>query len=601
MRSISSSYRFASIAGDTSGVRYRYFSAAQNPHFSHQPSHSTVTPSVSTYTYHSDQNLAPRKSLELHYGSIRKSWRQYMDTLATFPKIQQFVLEAASLFTKPEELEFSLPRTFDSKYKLGDKLGEGAFGQVFCAVPTQQETRGCELQLDLAVKVVSKSRVISRKDYAALKQEKRMMMLLGGTLNVVHFFGAYEDDINVYLVMERCVGGDALARISDIENLQCHEDQAKIYMRDILHVVWQCHLLRILHRDIKLENFLFADGKVDSPLKLTDFGGAAFLNKGEFLQDVHGTPMYTAPEVLKRKYAFPSDLWSCGVILYRLLSGRFPFEPGPLLDERIQYDDIDLESAPWTDISNEAKNLVRHLLERDVSKRVTPEEALQHPWLATSAGLVTASAAGKEATKGLSGPVLNGTLVQRLQLYRSLNSLQRAVLIEVTRMLPLAMKQDVLVLFSEVSQNGSEKVGLDEFAAYVAAGGYHLTRGEAKGFLRNLDLDGDGKLSRHEFCAALLHWSHLQTQHSKVFLYCANRVFDSIDRDKDGLLNIQDIATLVPFQETGKFLHSFRNDLDRCFQHTDRSGKGKIDQIDFQHMLRISDEAYNHFPSRLRL
>lgn len=596
------SRRFRPLASDTSGVNCHYLSTRQVPQ--HQTA-ETGTRGVSAFVNNLRQPSASLRPIKLQYGSIRTSWRHYVKTLTSFSILQQFALEAVNLFTKPDKVDFHLPRTFHAKYKVGDKLGEGAFGEVYCALPLQQETRGCELQLDLAVKIVPKSRVVSRKDYAALEQEGRMMELLGGTLNVVHFFGAYEDDVNVYFVMERCVGGDVAARVSEVKELKWQEEQAKRYMRDILHVVWQCHLLRIIHRDLKLENFLFADGKDGSPLKLTDFGGAAFLETEEYLHDVHGTPMYTAPEVLKHKYAFPSDLWSCGVILYRLLSGRFPFESGPLLDECIKYEKIDLETAPWTGISDEAKDLVRHLLERDVAKRYTPKQALQHPWLAPSAplslgALTTAFAAGKEAIKGLSGSVLHGTLVQRLQLYRSLNSLQRAVLIEVTQTLPLAMKQDVLVLFSEVSRDGSESVGLDEFAAYVAAGGYHLTRGEAKGFLRNLDLDGDGLLSRHEFCTALLDWSQLQLQHSSVFQECLSQVFDMVDQDKDGLLKLQDVAELTPFQDSGKFLHSFRNDLDRCFQYTDRSGRGSIDKEDVRYMLRIPADAYAHFPTRLR-
>ncbi|KAG7381521.1 hypothetical protein PHYPSEUDO_005939 [Phytophthora pseudosyringae] len=596
---------------DTSSNRLRYFLAVPDQHPPQQQADAVVTPGASAFVSNHGQPSASRKPLGLNYGSVRKSWRGYMDKLAPFPRLQQAALEAASFFTKPGELEFNLPRNFHAKYKLGDKLGEGAFGEVYCVLPMLQEMRGSELQLDLAVKIVPKSRVVSRKDYAALKQEGRMMVLLGGTLNVVHFFGAYEDDANVYLVMERCVGGDASARLSGEKELDLtanpkQEERAKIYMRDILHVVWQCHLLRILHRDLKLENFLFADTKDDSPLKLTDFGGAAFLGEGDFLRNVHGTPLYTAPEVLKHKYAFPSDLWSCGVILYRLLSGRFPFESGALLDERILHEEIDLESPPWTGISDEAKDLVRQLLERDVSKRLTPEQALKHPWLAPSAplspgALTTASAAAKESTKGISGPALNGTLVQRLQLYRSLNSVQHAVLNEVARLLPLALKQDVLVLFSEVSRDGSERVGLEEFAAYVAAGGYRLTRGEAKGFLRNLDLDGDGLLSRDEFCAALLDWPQLQSQHHDEFISCANQVFDMVDQDKDGLLKLEDVAELTPFQESGKHAHSFRNDLDRCFQYTDRAGRGRIDKGDFKYMLRIPAGAYSHFPRRLRL
>uniref|UniRef100_M4BWW5 Uncharacterized protein n=1 Tax=Hyaloperonospora arabidopsidis (strain Emoy2) TaxID=559515 RepID=M4BWW5_HYAAE len=553
-----------------------------------------------------------QKSLGLQYGNVRKSWRPVLGKLASFPILHHLVLETASFFTKPEEMEFDLPRDFHTKYKLGEKLGEGAFGKVYSAIPKHPETDSKELMLEFAVKVVSKSRLVCRDDYAALEREKNMMLLLGGTLNVVHFFGAYEDDENVYLVMERCVAGDVSARLDGEKELDRsasfhkQEDRARMYMRDIVHVVWQCHLLQILHRDLKLDNFVFADANDDSPLKLTDFGGATFLTAGAFLNDVHGTPLYTAPEVLKRKYAFPSDLWSCGVILYRLLSGRYPFVSGPLLDERILHEAIDLECSPWTEISDEAKDLVHGLLERDVDKRLTAEQALQHPWLAPSAPLSTeasstASAAAVEATKGTIGFVLSGTLVQRLQLYRSLTVLQRAVLNEVTRLLPLELKRDVLVLYSEISCDGSEVVGLEEFAAYVAAGGYRLTRGEVKGFLRNLDLEGTGLLSRNEFCAALLDWPQLQSQHRDEFVKCADQVFDMIDRDEDGLLTVEDMAELMPFKKSKKHFDRIQNDLSRCWQDTNRLTMSSFDKEDLKHLVHISAGAYANYSKRLML
>ncbi|RLN73270.1 hypothetical protein BBJ28_00023919 [Nothophytophthora sp. Chile5] len=596
---------------DGSGTKRRHFFSEPERHVAQQQADAAVTPGASVFLSNSSTTPS-RRPLGLSYGSVRKDWRGYVEQLASFPALQSVALEAASFFTQPNELEFGLPRTFHTKYEFGEKLGEGAFGQVFCVLPLQQEAHRSELQLDLAVKVVPKARVVSRKDYAALKQEGRMMVLLGGTLNVVHFFGAYEDDVNVYLVMERCMGGDASARLYSEQELHHtsnprQEALTKMYMRDIFHVVWQCHLLRILHRDLKLENFLFADKKDDSPLKLTDFGGASFLPEdGVFLHEVHGTPLYTAPEVLQHKYAFPSDLWSCGVILYRLLSGRFPFEAGALLDERILHEPIDLETAPWPGISQDAKDLVRQLLERDVSRRLTAEQALKHPWLDPSAPLTSgastmASAAAKEAAKGVTGPALNGTLVQRLQLYRTLNSLQQAVLNEVTRLLPLSTKQDAVVLFSEVSQDGSTSVGLEEFATYVAEGGYRLTRGEAKGFLSDLDLDGDGLLSLDEFCAALLDWAQLQSREQEEFAKCVNRVFERLDADQDGRLSVKDLDALTPFQRDVKHAHSFRNNLERCFQFADRSGSGSIDRLAFQNMLRIPAGAYGHFAKRLAL
>ncbi|CAI5737706.1 unnamed protein product [Hyaloperonospora brassicae] len=593
---------------------FRLFAAARDQKWTRLQARDAMGPKSATRRARGTCSRAvpifPRKPLELQYGSVRKSWRQVIHKLAWFPTLQHLVLETASLLTRPEELEFYLPRQFHAKYSLGDKLGEGTFGTVYGAVPRQQELQTEELLLDFAVKVVSKSRLASRDDYAALKRETHMMQLLGGTLDVVHFFGAYEDDGYVYLVMERCVGGDLSARLDGEKGhdraagLDEQEEQAKMYMREILYVVRQCHALHIVHRDLKLENFVFADATADSPLKLTDFGGAAFLEAGTFLNDVHGTPLYTAPEVLKRKYAFPSDLWSCGVILYRLLSGHFPFASGPLLDERILHEAIDLESLPWTGISHEAKDLVQRLLERNVSKRLTAEQALQHPWFAPRASLPTGvsstqSVAASEATKRTGGSVLSGTLVQRLQLYRSLTILQRAVLNEVTGFLPLELKHDVLELYSQVARDGSEIVGLEEFAVYVAASGYRLTRGEAKGFFRNLDLDGTGRVSRNEFCAALLDWPLLQRQHRDAFAKCADRVFDTIDQDKDGLLTVKDMAELAPFRKSDKCFDLLHDNLNRCCYHTNRFNERSIDKDDFKRLMHLSAGAYAKYPQRL--
>jgi calcium-dependent protein kinase len=518
-----------------------------------------------------------------HFGSVRRAWRPLLAKLGAVPRLQKLALETASFFTTPQEIDFHLPRDFAAKYELAELLGEGAFGRVHRVVPHMDS----HTALDLAVKIIPKIRVVNLADYQALQQEGRMMVLLGGTLNVVHFFGAYEDDDNVYLVMEHCVGGDAFARLTGASS---SESQAASYMADILHVVHQCHLLRILHGDLKLENFLFADTSDNSPLKLTDFGGASFLGEDEVLHDVRGTPLYTAPEVLsksKHGYAFPSDMWSCGVILYRLLAGRFPFD-GELLDERILLEELDLTSPPWPRISSQAKDLVAKLLTRDVGARLTAQQALQHPWVARP--LTNVSPTPR---------VLDGTLVQRLQLYRSLNSFQQAAFTEIARRLPLETKEEVVVVFSELSRHGSSKVGIAELTDYIARAGYRLTDGEMRSFLSRLDLDGDGFLTLDEFCASLLDWSVIQRESPARWEQVVTQVFDSLDTDGDGRLGLEDLAGLAPFQTAQRAHHSFRGDVRRCFQHADLDGDGTIDRREFLAMLHMQLRAYEHFAQRL--
>ncbi len=126
--------------------------------------------------------------------------------------------------------------------------------------------------------------------------------------------------------------------------------------------------------------------------------------------------------------------------MYRLLAGRFPFQGGELLDERILYEAIDFETDPWPRISSNANHLVRNLLERNPVTRLTAEAALRHPWL-SHAEHQHHEVALQHAT---APPLLHGTMVQRLQFYRTLTGVQQRVLVEIARQLPVEWQQDVV-------------------------------------------------------------------------------------------------------------------------------------------------------------
>lgn len=555
-----------------------------------QPGHGAINAcTVQARGLHGSTNIGQQVET---FGSVRKDWRPMLAKLQDYPSLQKWALGTAAFFSSPSDVEFYLPRTFASKYTLAELLGEGAFGRVHRVVPVGPRSDN----LDLAVKIIPKERVVNARDYTALQQEGKMMMLLGGTLNVVHFFGAYEDDENVYLVMEHCVGGDVAERLQrDLHPRK--ESLVAMYMIDILHVVWQCHLLGILHGDLKLENFLFADSRDESPLKLTDFGGASFLRDHEWLHDVRGTPLYTAPEVLQNKYSVPSDMWSCGVILFRLLSGRFPFESGALLDERIQYEQIDWDAAPWPEISDQAKSLVQQLLERDPTKRLTARQSLRHPWLA-SAQIETTSEGSPKPVR-TEPPPLYGTMMQRLQLHRTFNSFQQTVFFELAKILPAEATEHLVVLFTELSHGDTLQVGINELTSYLDASGYRVSRGEVKSFLNGLDMDGDGFLTLHEFCAALVDWASLQSEFLEQWEELVGQVFrDVFDLDGDGFVSEDDLERLVPSRRQSRS-HSFLNDIKRSFRAVDTRGQGRIGLAEFQSMLRLDVPAYKYYARRL--
>ncbi|OQR81578.1 calcium-dependent protein kinase [Thraustotheca clavata] len=517
-----------------------------------------------------------KNDIEYSIGCVRQDWRENVRRLGAFPALQQVALNTAAYFTDPNEIDFGYPRTFNANYALGKQLGEGAFGTVYQVITT--DTRN---KLDLAVKVIKKDRLASRKDYLALRREVRIMMLLGGTLNVVHYFGAYEDATQVYLVMEHCVGGEAYARLTTTDSQT--EDRVASYMLNVLHVVYQCHLLQILHGDLKLENFLFADHEVDSPLKLTDFGGADFVAMNQTFTGLRGTPLYTAPEILQGKYSLPADMWSCGVILYRLLGNSFPFD-GPLINERILHEDIDLKSGRWSNVSPLAKDLVLKLLVRDPTQRLTAEEALLHPWM---------SQAYQQRKEARQIPRhLGGSMIQRLQLYRTLNGFQQAVFIEMTKLVPAEHKEELLVLFTEISPDGASSIDIKDLARGFKNGGYKLTWGEVKSFLSRMDVDGDGVVSYDEFCCAFLDWNAIQND--PIWSSLVSQVFNQFDSNKDGKLYKADIARVMPV----RMVHTFLSDVERCFELSDTDHDGSIDIHEFDSILAIKPNAWRYFAPR---
>lgn len=155
---------------------------------------------------------------------------------------------------------------------------------------------------------------------------------------------------------------------------------AKVSM-DILKAIRYMHQQKIVHRDMKAENIMIKSEGDKSWIKIIDFG-LGIVNGTEKLKEKIGTPEYIAPEVLQGKYDEKCDIWGFGVILHTMLSGEMPFL-GETQDEVLQNvmnKKIVFESKEWSNVSEEAKDFTKRLLERNPKKRLNAEEALNHPW-----------------------------------------------------------------------------------------------------------------------------------------------------------------------------------------------------------------------------
>ncbi|KAJ8478738.1 hypothetical protein OPV22_022465 [Ensete ventricosum] len=273
---------------------------------------------------------------------------------------------------------FGFSKQFFSKFELGEEVGRGHFGYTCTAKVKKGDMKGQEV----AVKVIPKAKMTTAIAIEDVRREVRILSSLTGHKNLVQFYDAYEDEDNVYIMMELCKGGELLERILSRGGKYSEED-AKAVIVQILSVVSFCHLQGVVHRDLKPENFLFTSEDEKCTLKAIDFGLSDFVKPDERLTDIVGSAYYVAPEVLHRSYGTEADMWSIGVIAYILLCGSRPFwartESG--IFRAVLKAEPSFDESPWPSLSSQAKDFVKKLLNKDYRKRMTAAQALCHPWL----------------------------------------------------------------------------------------------------------------------------------------------------------------------------------------------------------------------------
>lgn len=212
--------------------------------------------------------------------------------------------------------------------------------------------------------------------------------------SIIQLVDIYEDTDHIHLITDLCSGGELFDRIiersSSDNGVPCFtEKEAARVLHQILVAVSYMHEKGIAHRDIKPENILFESKDADSPIKVIDFGLARKHMYGEPpMSTLLGTPYYIAPEVLRKRYTKSCDLWSVGVIAYILLCGYPPFNGGDnnethrsVLQGRYCF-----PSKDWNGTSQESRDFIRQLLRMDPNKRMTVDQALNHPWIRMHVG-----------------------------------------------------------------------------------------------------------------------------------------------------------------------------------------------------------------------
>lgn len=260
-------------------------------------------------------------------------------------------------------------REIGNEFTIISALGKGAFGTV-------KECLNLSTGKKVALKIIKKYKLTEKQLISSI-QESELLRSLDHP-NIVKFIGLHHTDSFLILEME-LLQGKTLADLLHTKSLT--EAEASSIMRMIFLAVSYLHKIQVLHRDLKPENIIFQDIDLQV-IKITDFGLSTKYSLEERLIDRSGTMAYMAPEqMIQKQYSEPIDIWSCGIILYKLLTNTHPLN---FKKDDVQNYIKNLEHIEWKFPENFpplAKDLFLRCTRINALERYTANLALRHPWI----------------------------------------------------------------------------------------------------------------------------------------------------------------------------------------------------------------------------
>jgi calcium-dependent protein kinase len=269
--------------------------------------------------------------------------------------------------------KYSKQKDFRKKYEYISLIGNGSFGKVRLFVE-----RECK-SFKYAIKTIKKD-IFNPYNIQSIKREIDILRSLDHP-NIVKYFETYEDENYLHIVMEYIPGDNLFQVLTEKLNRKLTERQISKIMSCLLKAVLFLHHNGIIHRDIKPENIVFSDTGNFKSLKLIDFGLSIQQNARKEKRRV-GTPYYMAPEMISGNFVKESDVWSIGVIMYILVTGKQPFS-GKTKEEvydKVKNGKYDFKTLYYSKCSNLVKDLIKKILVTEPDKRMTIEACLEHSW-----------------------------------------------------------------------------------------------------------------------------------------------------------------------------------------------------------------------------
>ena len=397
-------------------------------------------------------------------------------------------------------------------YKIIKDLGHGSFGSV-------------KLVEHIQLGEIRAMKIVSKKSKSSLNEIEILKII--SHPNIINIYEIYEDSKKYYIMNEFLQGGELFESLTKLGKL--NECIAAFVLKQIMNAINYLHSLNIVHRDLKPENIMIID-KNQLTLKIIDFGGGKILKPGVFENDIVGTPYYIAPEVLKKKYNEKCDIWSCGVILFILLGGYPPFngKKREELFENILNKSVKFNQENWKSISDEAKDLIEKMLDKDFNSRPSAKQVLQHPWFKLYS---------EDSLKVVDIDNDNKRTINRIACFVKENKLKQAVLKFITVHFQLGKEEELLKKrFKQFDLDGNCLISQQEFKnVLINIYGEYNAELLTKKIFPLINVNGSGEISYNEFITALIDNRKIVT------LDKLEKAFKLFDKDNSGKLSVKEI------------------------------------------------------------
>ena len=427
------------------------------------------------------------------------------------------------------------------------------------------------------MKTIKKTKYFTNEEDKLLNNDLKILSILDHP-NIIKVFAFYSNPSSYSYITEFCQEGDLSEQL--LNKGVYNEIQTAYIMHQIFSAVNYCHKNKIINRGLALENILVSEIRDNMPtVKIGYFGTSILADKNAIEIENKNESFYLPPEAIgyKNKYSEKSDIWSCGVIMYFLLSARPPFigKDEEEKNNNILKEKFDLEKSPFDTISQECKDLLKLLLKSNPDERPSAADVLKNPWFIKKSSKLLFTHISREK--------IIRKILNNIKTYKNVSIFQKYALNYLIHNFPqLNDVKNSAKLFYQIDLDSDGKISKDElFNGLNEQLENKITKEEFEEIYKNIDLNNSGFIDYEEFVVASV------TKNIFMRDNILSTAFKFFDKDNSGEITFDEIEMM--FKEA---VNDGKTDVHQAL-------KKILDEIDVNIDGKINFEEFANFMKQL--